>query len=188
MDQNKIQTILDWLEPHKVKDVQSFLDFCNFYHCFIYGYSNSIIPLMWLTHKSSSWNFDKKCCAAFEKLKEEFMCAPILTHWVPDTQMIIETASDASDYALTAILSIHTPDGEIHPVAFHSHSFNPAELNYDTHDKELLKPSNTGGNTSKVVEPQLIWLLITKIWNTSPLLNFLLGGKPTGQNSFPNST
>ena len=50
--------------------------------------------------------------------------------------MIIET--DASDYALRAILSIQTPDDEIHPVAFHSHTFNPAELNYDTHDKELL--------------------------------------------------
>ena len=29
-------------------------------------------------------------------------------------------------------------DGEIHPVVFHSCSFNPAELNYNTHDKELL--------------------------------------------------
>ena len=89
-----------------------------------------------LTQKSSSWNFDKKCCAAFEKLKEEFTHAPVLTHWVPDVQMIVET--DASDYALAAIFSIFTPDGDIHPVAFHSRSFNSAELNYDTHDKELL--------------------------------------------------
>jgi len=28
--------------------------------------------------------------------------------------------TDASDYALTAILSIMTKDNEIHPVAFHS--------------------------------------------------------------------
>ena len=45
---------------------------------------------------------------------------------------------DASDYALAAILSVFTADGEIHPVAFHSRSFNPTKLNYDTHDKELL--------------------------------------------------
>ena len=50
--------------------------------------------------------------------------------------MIVET--DASDYALAAIISSRTPDGEIHPIAFHSRSFNSAELNYDTHDKELL--------------------------------------------------
>ena len=45
---------------------------------------------------------------------------------------------DASDYALAAILLVFTTDGEILPVAFHSCSFNPTELNYDTHDKELL--------------------------------------------------
>ena len=50
--------------------------------------------------------------------------------------MILET--DASNYALAAILSVFTMDGEIHPVAFHSRSFNPTELNYDTHNKELL--------------------------------------------------
>ena len=60
----------------------------------------------------------------------------MLTHWVPDVQIIVET--DASDYALMAILSIHTSDSDIHPVAFHSRSFNSVELNYDTHDKELL--------------------------------------------------
>jgi RNase H-like domain found in reverse transcriptase len=61
---------------------------------------------------------------------------PVLTKWVPDTEMILET--DASDYALAAIISRCTADGEVHPIAFHSCSFNSTELNYDTHDKELL--------------------------------------------------
>ena len=46
--------------------------------------------------------------------------------------------SKLSDYALGAILSIQTDSGEIHPVAFHSRTFSAPELNYDTHDKELL--------------------------------------------------
>ena len=45
---------------------------------------------------------------------------------------------DTSDYTLGAILSTHSDDGEVHPVAFYLCSFSPAELNYDTHDKELL--------------------------------------------------
>ena len=45
---------------------------------------------------------------------------------------------DASDYAIAVILSITLPDGEIHPVAFHSHTLTTSKLNYDTHDKELL--------------------------------------------------
>ena len=46
--------------------------------------------------------------------------------------------TDASDYTLTAILSMYNPDGELHPIAFHSRTFSGAELNYDVHDKELL--------------------------------------------------
>ena len=57
-------------------------------------------------------------------------------HWVLDKLIIVET--DASDYALGAILFIQTDSSEVHPVAFHSHTFTAPELNYDTHDKELL--------------------------------------------------
>ena len=46
--------------------------------------------------------------------------------------------TDVSDYALAAILSIVNKDNEVHPVVFHSHTFTVAELNYDTHNKELL--------------------------------------------------
>jgi len=65
-----------------------------------------------------------------------FTSTPILTHWISDAQLIVET--DASDYALAAILSIINKDNEVHPVAFHSRTFTVAELNYDTYDKELL--------------------------------------------------
>ena len=46
---------------------------------------------------------------------------------------------DASDYALATILStVSLTDNEVHPIAFHSRTFMPPELNYDVHDKELL--------------------------------------------------
>ena len=46
--------------------------------------------------------------------------------------------TNASDYTLTAILSIITKDNEIYPVAFYSQTFSAPELNYDIYDKELL--------------------------------------------------
>jgi len=52
------------------------------------------------------------------------------------THITVET--DTSDYALTAVLSITTPNGELHPIAFHSWTFSAPELNYDVHNKELL--------------------------------------------------
>ena len=46
MAQDKIQTILDWPELWKVKDIQAFLGFTNFYHRFIQGYLNIVVPLI----------------------------------------------------------------------------------------------------------------------------------------------
>jgi len=46
--------------------------------------------------------------------------------------------TDASDYALIAILFIVNKENKVHPVVFHSYTFTIAELNYNTHNKELL--------------------------------------------------
>jgi hypothetical protein len=136
MSEKKIRTILDWPVPRKVKDIQSFLGFANFYRRFIQGYSNITVPLTRLTRAKVPWNFDEKCMKAFEALKKAFTTAPILTHWIPNRPIMVET--DASDYAIAAILSIQLDDSLYHPVAFLSRTLHKAELNYDIHDKELL--------------------------------------------------
>ena len=46
--------------------------------------------------------------------------------------------TDTLDYALAAIFSIVNKDNEVHLVAFHSCTFTVVELNYNTHNKELL--------------------------------------------------
>ena len=51
MSNNKIKIIQDWSEPKKVKDIQSFLGFANFYHWFIFNYLDIVIPLTCLTWK-----------------------------------------------------------------------------------------------------------------------------------------
>ena len=100
------------------------------------SYSNIIIPLTCLTHKGIPWNFTDAAQQSFKTLKQAFTSTLVLTHWVPNRPIIVET--DASDYALGTILSIQNDSGEIHPIAFHSHSFTPTEINYDTHNKEFL--------------------------------------------------
>jgi hypothetical protein len=53
MAQDKIETIQNWPEPRKVKDIQSFLGFTNFYCHFIKNYSAITVPLTWLTRKGA---------------------------------------------------------------------------------------------------------------------------------------
>ena len=61
MSQDKVTTICDWPEPCKVKDIQSFLGFTNFYRHFIFNYSNIVVPLTQLTWKDAPWNFSEDC-------------------------------------------------------------------------------------------------------------------------------
>ena len=136
MDPTKVSSIHSWLEPRNIRDVQSFLGFCNFYRRFINTYSEITHPLTNLCRKSVPWHFGLMEKSAFSRLKDAFSSAPILCHWMPDLPMTLET--DTSDHAIAAILSVTTPNQGIRPVAFHSQSLHDTEKNYDTHDKELL--------------------------------------------------
>src|SRR5882724_828748 len=98
----KVQIIQDWPVPRKVKDIQSFLSFANFYHRFIYRYSEITVLLTHLTHNGIPWHFSDECHSAFEALKKAFTTALVLTHWILDTQITVET--DTSDYALATVL------------------------------------------------------------------------------------
>ena len=111
MSAEKVKAISNWPEPRKVKDIQSFLGFTNFYCHFIHNYSNIVIPLTQLTCKDTPWKFTNDCCSTFNLLKKAFTSAPILTHWVPDAPLVVKT--DASDYAVASILSIIGADSEL---------------------------------------------------------------------------
>jgi RNase H-like domain found in reverse transcriptase len=136
MDPAKVKVIQDWPEPRKVKDIQSFLGFANFYRRYIHNYSDIVVPLTCLTWKNIPWNFDESCKLAFLTLKQVFISAPVLTHFKPGCPLVIET--DAFDYALAAMLSQVEYNREIHPVTYLSWTLLDTELNYDTHDKELM--------------------------------------------------
>ena len=57
MDPVKLNSIVQWPTPSKVKDVRSFLGFANFYCRFIPNYSTLACPLIDLTKKNLPWNW-----------------------------------------------------------------------------------------------------------------------------------
>ena len=135
MSPEKVKAILEWETPKTVTDVRSFLGFANFYRRFVEGYSRIAIPLTHLTNEKVPWNWDERCQEAFDSLKARFSSAPILKHFDPELQTVLET--DASDFAISGILSqFHAKI--LHPVAFMSGKMSKAERNYDIHDKEML--------------------------------------------------
>jgi len=137
MAKGKVEAVLDWKTLASLTEVQSFLGFVNFYRRFIKDYPRVVRPLTELTKKGKKeWEWNRQVEVAFRELNQRFTTAPILAHFDATKPVIIET--DASDFAIGAVLSQRDEEGRLHPVAFHSRKFQPAEINYEIHDKELL--------------------------------------------------
>jgi len=138
MSEEKVEAVVSWEPPKSLTEVQSFLGFTNFYQRFIQDYSRVARPLTELTKKEQGkeWAWNQEADAAFKELKQRFTMAPILTHFDATKPVIIKT--DALDFAIGAVLSQRDKENRLHPVAFHSRKFQPAEINYEIHDKELL--------------------------------------------------
>ena len=125
MDPVKLDSIATWQTLAKVKDVQSFLSFANFYCRFIPNYSTVTRPLLDLTKKDNCWDWTPTCQQSFDELKKLFLSCPVLH--LPDFAKPFAIATDASKYASDAILLQTNSNGDWHPCSYLSQSFIPAE-------------------------------------------------------------
>ena len=119
-----------------LQDVQGFPGFVNFYRLFISHFSSLITLLMALAQNNVPFRSGNKEKAAFEAIKRAVTLAPILWHFNPEGQIIVETG--ASNYAIRGVISQLGKDEEVHPIAFSAHHMYSAQLNYLVHDKEFL--------------------------------------------------
>jgi hypothetical protein len=137
MDEEKLKGVLEWPIPTKVKHVQAFIGFANYYRRFIKDFSKIVKPLTNLTKKDQAWVWEAEQQNAFEALKKAFTTAPILR--IPDDENPFRLSTDASDFATGAVLSQLDPNDNLwHPVAYFSKSLDVHERNYEIYDKELL--------------------------------------------------
>ena len=136
MNPKKIEAIMAWPVPTKVKEVQSILGLANFYRCFVDNFFKVAKPLHELTCKDMEWKWTDKCQVAFDQLKNIFISQPVLS--MVDTTKLLRVESNASEYATGAVLSMLQDDGKWHPCAYLSKEFNDTEHNYDVHNKEMM--------------------------------------------------
>jgi hypothetical protein len=136
MDPVKISGIKDWPTPKTVKDVHSFLGFCDFYRPFIRGFATVARPLNELTRKDAPWAWDTRQQQVFTTLKHWVTNEPILAQPVLNDQFDLEV--DASGFAVGAVLLQKKEDGKRHPVGYYSATLNEAKHNYDIYNLELL--------------------------------------------------
>ncbi len=136
MNSFKINIIVNWFILINVKNIQSFLDFANFYRRFIYDYSRIAISLTRLIRKDVFFVWFQKYQIAFNTLKKVFTFKIILRHYNSDHKIVIEI--NASNYVFKDILSQYDENEILHSVAYFSKKHNSIECNYEIYDKKLM--------------------------------------------------
>jgi len=130
IDPAKVEAVMNWPPPTNVTETRSFLGAVQYLRKFIANFSFMASPLHALTGKSHGFQWGGKEQHAFDLLKKKISNAPVLA--LPNLQKCFEIETDASDYAMGAVLL-----QDRHPVCYHSEMFNNAVRNYPTYDKEL---------------------------------------------------
>ncbi|XMA14720.1 hypothetical protein WAI453_007511 [Rhynchosporium graminicola] len=136
MDKTRVLTILRWPTPGSAREVLSFLGFCNFYRRFIHAYSLVAMGMTKLLKGKQVFQWTVEAGTSFKQLQKAFEDAPLLVHFRFELKVWLEC--DASIVALAGIISQRQEDTHLHPIAFYSRKFIPAEINYTTFDQELL--------------------------------------------------
>ena len=103
MDPGKVKGVTDWPIPKSHKELQGFLGFLNFYHCFIENFSKVACPLNALTFEKTLFEWTTKCQMAFEQLKEKITMVPALR--MPNNNDPFHIKTDGSGIGIGAILS-----------------------------------------------------------------------------------
>ena len=136
-DPHKIEAIVNWEVPKRVKDVRAFLGITGYYRRFIKDYAQIAKPLHQLTEKSSNFEWTGEVHEAFETLKAALVQAPILGYPSHDEgdRFILDT--DASNCHIGGVLS-QLQNGQEKVIAYGSKVLSQAERNYCVTRRELL--------------------------------------------------
>jgi len=99
MSEGMVESVMNWRASGSVKEVQMFISFSNFYQRFIKDFSKICSPITkTLKGDKAKFHWGPKQDVAFTELKWRFVLAPILEHFYPDRERVVEP--DASDFAL----------------------------------------------------------------------------------------
>ena len=123
----KVAAIEHWEKPKTVSELRAYLAFCNYYSGYIKMYAEYAAPMtaMLKGNREETKKGSKKALVwheesdrAFEGLRQALLSAVGLHLVDPDRGFVLQT--DASDYAIGAVLEQVLDDGRHVPVAFWS--------------------------------------------------------------------
>lgn len=130
-DPAKVEVINRMASPQTVMEVRSFLGMTGFYHQCIPNYTT---PLTALTKKHARFKWRSEEQRAWEALREAVTSEWVMVH--PQVDKPYKLYTDASGYAVGAILVQEEETGLKRPVLYISKLFTGAEIKWSVIEKE----------------------------------------------------
>jgi hypothetical protein len=131
VDPNKIRSIMEWPTPKDVSDIRSFMGLAGYYRRFIKEFSKIGCPITALQRKGTKFPWTQQCEERFQTLKYLLTHAPMLK--IADLEVDFLVCTDACKEGLGGVLM---QEGKV--ICYESQKLNEHEVNYVTHDLELV--------------------------------------------------
>ena len=136
-DPGYVSGVTEFPAPRSLTQCRRFVGMASYYRRFVPNFAKISRPLNNLTRKGVVFHMGELELQSFESLKRAMSQAPVIAHFNPGFETIIQT--DASLFGWGFVISqVNSTTGLEHPVAIESGSFSPAELNYTVTEKEFL--------------------------------------------------
>jgi hypothetical protein len=131
VDPENIKGIMDWPTPKDVSDIRSFMGLVGYYRRFIKGFSKISCPITSLRKKGVKLFWTSECEERFQELKHLLTNAHVLKIAYPNKDFLL--CKDAWKEGIGGVLM-----QEGHVICYESRKLNEHEINYVTHDLELV--------------------------------------------------
>jgi hypothetical protein len=131
-----VEKIKNCPRPTTKSKVRSFLGLASYYRRFIKNFSGIARPLYNLTKQDELFSWTEDCENAYDHLRNCLTTQPIVVY--PDFNRHFYLHTDASNYAIGAVLAQKDKEGHERVIAYASRVLSPAETNYTVTEKECL--------------------------------------------------
>src|SRR5437763_1473763 len=148
VDPDKIEKVKEYSRPENISQLRGFLGLASYYRKFIKDFSKKAKPLSKLLEGTKRGTKKSKCLKekirgltdnqfteeSFKLMKKILTETPVLIH--PDFKKDFILSTDASGYALGAVLEQEGNDEKLHPIGYASKTLSQAEQKYSTTELE----------------------------------------------------
>lgn len=145
-DSHNMEKIRQARLPQTVKEIRAFNGLASYYRRFIEKFAHIAKPLTDLMAKDAELKKDPKdrkkillppeAVQAYETLKEKLTQVPVLS--LPNFSKPFGLRTDASNYAIGAVLFQTAKDGKEHPICYASRVLSKTERSYSATEREML--------------------------------------------------